>query len=88
MKNLNESGRIPHNSTIKYLSPAVDNHGILRAGGRLNKLENTVISMQERNPIILRKESHVRRLIIGYFHLKACHQGRHFTEGAERSADY
>lgn len=68
MKNLNESGRFPHNSTTKYLSPAVDNHGILPVGGRLNKIENNVISMQERNPIILRKESHVTCLIIGYFH--------------------
>ena len=88
MKNLKESCRIPHNNTIKSLSPAVDSHEILRVGGRLNKIENAVISMQERSPIILPKDNHVTCLIIGHFHLKVCHQGRHFTESAVRSAGY
>lgn len=77
-----------HTTVPSNLSPAVDSHGILRVGGRFNKKENAVISMQERNPIILPKDSHVTCLIIGHFHLKVCHQGRHFTEGAVRSAGY
>lgn len=39
-----------------------------------------------KNPIILPKQSHVAKLLVGYYHSKVHHQGRQFTEGAIRLA--
>ncbi|XP_062584179.1 uncharacterized protein LOC134245966 [Saccostrea cucullata] len=88
MKKMKESGRIPHNSTILSLSPVLDSEGVLRVGGRLNKVNEAELSGQQRNPIILPKNHHVSHLLIGYFHSEVFHQGRHFTEGAVRAAGY
>nr|XP_034322379.1 uncharacterized protein LOC117688425 [Crassostrea gigas] len=88
LKCIKESGRIPHNSTIKSLSPVLDSEGLLRVGGRLNKMNDAELNGLQRNPIVLPKNNHITHLLIGYFHLKICHQGRHFTEGAVRAAGY
>lgn len=88
LKCIKESGRIPHNSTIKSLSPVLDSEGLLRVGGRLNKMNDAELNGLQRNPIVLPKNNHITHLLIGYFHLKVCHQGRHFTEGAVRAAEY
>lgn len=87
-KCIKESGRIPHNSTIKSLSPMLDSEGLLRVGGRLNKMNDAELNGLQRNPIVLPKNNHITHLLISYFHLKVCHQGRHFTEGAVRAARY
>lgn len=85
---MKDSNRIPRNSTIKSLSPILDKNDVLRVGGRLNKVDVSEMNVKQRNPIILPKDSHITRLIIDHYHTKVCHQGRHFTEGAVRSAGY
>lgn len=89
LKCIKESDKIPHNSTIKSLCPVSDSEVLLRVGGRLNKMKNDaeLIGLQ-RNQIVLPKNNHITHLLIGYFHLNVCHQGRHFTEGAVRAAGY
>lgn len=42
----------------------------------------------QRNPTVLPQNNHITHLLIGYFHMKVYHQGRHFTEGAVRAAGY
>lgn len=44
LKGITESGRIPHNSTMKSLSPVLDSEGLLRVGGRLNKMNDAELN--------------------------------------------
>lgn len=88
LKYMKDSNRSPRNSIIKSLSPILDSSDVLRVGGRLNNVDVSEMNVKQRNPIILPKDSHITRLIIGHYHSKVYHQGRHFTEGAVRSAGY
>ncbi|XP_069101998.1 uncharacterized protein [Argopecten irradians] len=82
---LRESKAVPSNSSISSLTPILDQDGILRVGGRLNRSN---FSLEERNPIIVPGKHHVARLLIEHFHAEVRHQGRHLTEGAVRSGGY
>ncbi|XP_061180594.1 uncharacterized protein LOC133189205 [Saccostrea echinata] len=82
MKCLQEKKTLPLKSNIIALHPFVDNKGILRVGGRLNKAPFTI---DERNPVILPGKSHIARLLITHLHEKVYHQGRLITEGTVRS---
>nr|XP_054601538.1 uncharacterized protein LOC129164687 [Nothobranchius furzeri] len=44
------------------------------------------VSWEEKHPIIIPKNTHVATLLVRYYHERVAHQGRHFTEGAIRSA--
>ena len=55
------------------LDPWVDEQGILRVGGRLNK---SALSTGEANPIILPKNCFITRRIAEYFHKETKHSGR------------
>ena len=70
---------------MKKLNPFMDSDGILRVGGRLNQAP---IDVAERNPIIIHGKHHVAQLIIRHYHELTKHQGRHYTEGAIRSAGF
>jgi hypothetical protein len=85
---LKESGSLPRNSTIRSLSPVLDNNGVLRVGGWLNEMKDSDMSVQQRNLIILPKNNNITSLIISHFHLRVVHQGRHFTEGALHATGY
>lgn len=85
---LKNGKEIPKSSSIGALSPLLGSDGLLRVGGRLNKVSDHVIGSGMRNPIILPKGSHISTLIVRHFHQKVCHQGRHFTEGAVRSSGF
>ncbi|XP_033733157.1 uncharacterized protein LOC117322392 [Pecten maximus] len=82
---LRESKTLPSKSSISALTPILDQDGILRVGGRLNRSN---FPLEDRNPIIVPGKHHVARLIIEHFHSVVRHQGRHLTEGAVRSAGY
>ena len=85
IKCISKEKRISEGSPILQLNPVLDKTGILRVGGRLSRAE---ISLHERNPIILPGKSHIAKLLVHFYHQKVKHQGRHFTEGAVRSAGY
>lgn len=75
------------NSSIATLSPYLDENGLLRVGGRINRAAGQ-IPAREVNPIILPKASHVSTLLIRHFHEQTKHQGRLITEGALRTGGY
>ena len=74
-------------SPIASLSPFLDQDGILRVGGRINQLSET-LPAKEINPIILPNAHHVTSLIARHHHEQVKHQGRLLTEGAIRCAGY
>lgn len=70
-------------SAIQALGPVLDEQGILRVGGRLNKLK---LNNFEKNPAIIPGSHHIATLLVRHHHDLLKHQGRHLTEGAVRSA--
>ncbi|XP_067273612.1 uncharacterized protein [Pseudorasbora parva] len=80
---LNKS--LPKTSTLRKLDPFIDQSGLLRVGGRLVKAE---LGSEEKRPLIIPGRNHVALLLTRHFHEQTHHQGRHFTEGAIRSAGY
>lgn len=82
---LNQRRRILQKSTLYRLDPFVDEDGILRVGGRLQRSD---LTFEERHPVLLPKNHHLSKLLIRYYHEKVHHQGRQITHGALRSAGY
>ncbi|XP_027897195.1 uncharacterized protein LOC114159423 [Xiphophorus couchianus] len=74
---------ISRRSPLKALDPFIDEHNILRVGGRMRHGE---ISLEEKHPKIIPGKTHIATLLVRYYHEQTLHQGRHFTEGAIRVA--
>ena len=72
-------------SRLSSLSPFLDDHKVIRVGGRLGKSD---LPWQEKHPILLPTEHRITTLILRYFHEKAAHQGAHITGGLLRQAGY
>lgn len=70
---------------MKKLNPVLDDHGLLRIGGRL---QHAPLEIQEKHPLIIPGHSHVPALLVNYYHEKVRHQGRVFTEGAIRTGGF
>ena len=84
---LERKSNVPASSPIASLSPYLDERGILRVGGRLNKVSHRYGDLLV-HPIIIPKKHFISKLLIKHFHESTYHQGRHMTEGAIRSAGY
>jgi hypothetical protein len=82
---LKEKQTLPRNSSVLSLSPFLDEKGILRVGGRLQRSE---LSLGEKHPILIPGHHHIATLITRHYHESVQHQGRHFTEGAVRAAGF
>lgn len=67
------------------LSPFIDQHGILRMGGRLDKNGQGDGHL---HPVIMPKDHYVTRLLVRKFHQQVLHQGRLLTEGALRCGGF
>ena len=63
-------------SPLYRLDPFLDEHYLLRVGGRLNKGN---FCKDLKHPVILPRKSHVTELIISHYHQKLKHQGRNMT---------
>lgn len=72
-------------SPLYKLDPYLDEHGIIRVGGRLKKGD---MPEEVKHPIILPKESHVTKLLISHLHEQIKHQGRGITLNEIRSNGY
>ncbi|XP_061412837.1 uncharacterized protein LOC133345833 [Lethenteron reissneri] len=83
IKAINKGEDLPRVITLRKLNPRMDKDDLLRIGGRL---ENAKLNENERNPLIIPSQSHIAILLVRHYHEKVKHQGRHFTEGAIRSA--
>ena len=66
------------------LDPFLDDHGILRVGGRL---QQSLLSPELKHPIILPKKNHVSALIVQHIHGRS-HQGRSCTLNGVRQSGY
>lgn len=66
---------LPNGHSLVALSPFVDQHGVLRVGGRLDKNK-----LGERDgshhPVIMPQNHYVTKLLVRRFHHQVLHQGR------------
>lgn len=67
---------------LHKLSPFVDEHGVLRVGGRLTR---SVLHPHVKYPAIVPNKSHVSSLLIKHYHERMHHQGRGITANELRS---
>ena len=63
-------------SSLCRLDPFIDNEGLLRVGGRINRADTPY---HIKHPVILPRKGHVTALIIRYYHQRINHQGRGMT---------
>ncbi|XP_028404047.1 uncharacterized protein LOC114526670, partial [Dendronephthya gigantea] len=82
-KKRSENLKIKKTSSLFRLDPYIDEHGLLRVGGRLSK--STELSDDAKHPVILPKKSHVTTLVIRHCHEKVAHAGRGITLNELRS---
>jgi hypothetical protein len=87
IKNLLAKTTLTKDSSIATLLSYLDDQGLLRVAGRINKTTG-VLPAKEINPIILPKDSHVSLLLIRHVHNEVIHQGKLFTEGALHTSGY
>lgn len=76
LEHLQEFKEVSQKSKLKMLYPFIDNHGILRVGGRL---ENSMLEYNRKHPIILPYKSHFTRLVIDSAHKQVLHGGNQLT---------
>ncbi|XP_055910735.1 uncharacterized protein LOC129945101 [Eupeodes corollae] len=69
---LQKKNLVPKDSKIVQLCPFLDTNGLMRLGGRLQCLEET---LDLKHPIILPKNSYVTELIVKDYHERATHGG-------------
>ncbi|XP_018401614.1 PREDICTED: uncharacterized protein LOC108778819 [Cyphomyrmex costatus] len=72
---------LPPRSSLHKLSPRIDDHGVLRVGGRL---KHAVLSEDQRHPVILPPGSHFTYLVVDAFHRRILHGGTQATLTAIR----
>ena len=72
-------------SKISSLNPYLDENGIIRVGGRLEKSN---INNDCKHPILMPKNCHISKLIILWCHQKTGHSGRGMTLNEVRSSGF
>ncbi|XP_067945018.1 uncharacterized protein [Watersipora subatra] len=80
-----KQGTLNKSSTLAKLDPFIDASGVMRVGGRLKSAR---LPFAETHPVILPKNSHVKRLVIAECHEKVKHQGKGMTMCEIRSAGF
>ncbi|TKS64954.1 hypothetical protein D9C73_027746 [Collichthys lucidus] len=83
LKCLTQGSTVHCQSSFAKLDPFIDENGLIRVGGRIRRAD---LGDQEKHPLILPAGHHVTTLLVRHYHDKVAHQGRHFTEGALRTA--
>ncbi|UYV61031.1 hypothetical protein LAZ67_1003189, partial [Cordylochernes scorpioides] len=68
-------------SHLIKLNPFLDKGGLLRVGGRLN---NALLSFDQKHPIILPKAHYITQLVIRHYHERLLHAGVQLTLSAIR----
>jgi len=72
ISHLRNKGSVDKTSQIALLHPFLDEHGILRVGGRL---QNSALKYNAKHPAILHDKHHLTMLIIRYTHISNAHTG-------------
>ncbi|XP_063541410.1 uncharacterized protein LOC134750209 [Cydia strobilella] len=70
IKYLKKKGKIKAKSFLIALTPYLDEHGLLRVGGRLN---NSSIAEEANHPIIIPSKQHISKLLIKEAQLRTLH---------------
>ena len=70
MKDLIEGKEVKRQSHLKSLTPIVDELGVLRVGGRLERAE---LPYDAAHPLILPKKHHITQLIVADVHNRRRH---------------
>ncbi|UYV78043.1 hypothetical protein LAZ67_15003299 [Cordylochernes scorpioides] len=76
IQSLNDHIQLPNKNRILDLGPFLDNEGLLRVGGRLQRSN---LSSNQKHPMILPKKHHITRLIIQEYHQRYLHAGPHLV---------
>jgi len=76
---------ISKDSPLRKLNPLVDEDGLLRIGGRLNR---SALDTREKMPLVIPARSHTATLLVSHYHEKVKHQGRVFTEASVHTAGF
>ncbi|XP_047024130.1 uncharacterized protein LOC124633081 [Helicoverpa zea] len=71
IKLLQASTALPTSSKLLTLSPYLDEHGVLRCGGRINAAPE--ITPDVKQPVVLDGRSHITQLIVKHYHQRAFH---------------
>ena len=79
------SSTLDKSSPLNQLDPFIDEHGLLRVGGRLRRAS---MMYGVRHPIILPRGSHLSKLVALHHHQKTAHQGRNLTINEIRSCGF
>lgn len=77
LKSLNQEENPSCSSRLKRLNPFLDDHGLIRVGGRLS---HAPLSQEGQHPVILPKRHHVVNLLINYYHTTHLHAGPQLTQ--------
>lgn len=77
IKKIREKQDLPRNSKIRSLTPYLDEHGLLRVGGRLN--QSDLLTFNQKHPILIAKQCELARLIIADAHKNTFHGGPQAT---------
>ena len=80
-----KSTPLPSSNKLLPLAPFMDDHEMIRVGGRLSR---SSYPFEEKHPILLPPKHEVTYLIMKHYHERTWHQGRHLTLGALRQAGY
>ena len=75
--------KLKQTSVLYNLDPYVDDYGLLRVGGRIDKCN---LPHDVKHPVILPKVGHLTTLIVRHFHEKTSHQGRGITANEIRAS--
>lgn len=81
MMQMTSKGEISKSSSLKSLSPFVDEFGLLRVGGRI---ENSEAPFSTKHPIILCSKSQLTKLILEDIHKRNKHAGPSLTLAISR----
>lgn len=73
---INKKGSVNKNSKLTSLSPYLDEDGILRVGGRIQR---ALIDADTKHPIIIPAKSHLTGLLISDAHVNTLHGGINLT---------
>lgn len=85
IKILSKGKPLPKNSKLRHLDVFLDEHSVIRVGGRLHC---SSLANSAKHPTVIPREHHAAKLIIAHCHEKVCHQGKGFTINAVRSSGY
>ena len=78
-------GKEKYTGHLSSSNPFIDERGILRVGGHLDKSN---LNTECKHPIILPKKHALSKMIINWYHSKVAHCGRGITMNAVRTAGY